>query len=413
MKIGYACLTVGIPDTKMRSVTQKNATDDKLREIIAHNLKSLKNMLLFNAQNSIKLFRISSDIIPFGSSPVNSLDWETEFKKEFCELAKIISENGIRVSMHPGQYTVLNSPRLDVVSRAIDDLAYHTKMLGALECSTECKIILHVGGVYGEREAAIARFKRVYRTLDDKIKQRLVIENDDKSYSIGDVLQIGLECGIPVVYDNLHSEIKPSGNYPHLYWIDKCAATWQEKDGTQKTHYSQQAADKLPGAHTQTIAINEFLRYVNSLSGADIDIMLEVKDKNISAVKCINTLAGDGSSLFRDWLRYKYYLLEHSYDIYESAKKIVETSAVAREFYLLTEKAFKLSPTVQSRLLAAKAVWKELESAASDKEKQYFKDEIELLERGDYDAVRMKKILLSVAQKQHNNVLKTSFYFHL
>ncbi|MDD4543935.1 MAG: hypothetical protein PHY13_09225, partial [Clostridia bacterium] len=109
MKIGYACLTVAVADTDMKSCIAKNATNENLKSIISNNLQSLLNMLIYNVKNDIKLLRISSDLIPFGSSSINKLEWQHIFKNEFEQIGEYIRNNELRVSMHPGQYTVLNS----------------------------------------------------------------------------------------------------------------------------------------------------------------------------------------------------------------------------------------------------------------------------------------------------------------
>ncbi|CUU50473.1 UV damage endonuclease UvdE [Clostridium beijerinckii] len=190
MSIGYACLTIGVPDTNLKSCTAKSLTEEKLLEIISYNLKSLKNIIDYNIKNNIKLFRISSDLIPFGSSHLNQLSWWNIFSQEFAEIGRKIMDNDIRVSMHPGQYTVLNSPNDDVVKRAIEDLNYHVKVLDNFGVGANHKIILHIGGVYNDKEQAINRFADNYKRLNDQVKERLVIENDDKSYNINDVLKI-------------------------------------------------------------------------------------------------------------------------------------------------------------------------------------------------------------------------------
>lgn len=88
-------------------------------------------------------------------------------------------DNDIRVSMHPGQYTVLNSPNDDVVKRAIEDLNYHVKVLDNFGVGENHKIILHIGGVYNDKEQAINRFADNYKRLNDQVRERLVIENDE------------------------------------------------------------------------------------------------------------------------------------------------------------------------------------------------------------------------------------------
>ena len=145
MNIGYACLTVGVRETNFRSCTIKNANVENLLEIIEYNLKSLENIIDYNIKNGIKLFRISSDIIPFGSSEVNKIPWWEVFSTQLSSIGEKIRCSNMRVSMHPGQYTVLNSPNKDVVIRAIDDLNYHNKVLHSLGVKREGKIILHIG----------------------------------------------------------------------------------------------------------------------------------------------------------------------------------------------------------------------------------------------------------------------------
>ena len=142
MNIGYACLTEGVRGTNFKSCTLKNADEENLLKIIDHNLKSLENLIDYNIKSSIKLFRISSDIIPFASSDVNTLAWWDIFKRQLDKIGKKIIDEGIRVSMHPGQYTVLNSNNEDIVERAVEDLAYHTRFLDSLNVDKKNKIII-------------------------------------------------------------------------------------------------------------------------------------------------------------------------------------------------------------------------------------------------------------------------------
>ncbi len=287
MNIGYACLVVGVPGCKIRTCTIKNATSDVLLSLIKSNIETLDNILDYNIRTGIMLFRISSDIIPFGSHPVNALNWWDVFSGKLQEIGCKAQSAGVRLSMHPGQYTVLNSPNPVVVKRALDDLRYHARFLDAMGLSKQHKIVLHIGGVYGDKPGAINRFIKQYRCLDENIRQRLVIENDDRQYTISEVLSIGKNEGIPVVFDNLHHQVNPDHCYTDMEWIKTCANTWKPEDGPQKIHYSQQNPGKRPGSHSYTIDVNKFLVFYERLHNQDIDIMLEVKDKNLSAIKCI------------------------------------------------------------------------------------------------------------------------------
>ncbi|MDD3241564.1 MAG: UV DNA damage repair endonuclease UvsE [Bacilli bacterium] len=285
-RIGYACLTVGIKDN-YKTIRKDNITEEKLYNIIEHNLNLLEKQINYNNEHNIRMFRISSDIIPFGSSNLNKLEWDKLFEDKLTEIGEKIKQYNIRVSMHPGQYTVLNSPNKLVLENSIKDLEYHTKFLMSLNTNSSSKIILHIGGVYKDKEESKKRFIESYNRLNQNIKDRLVIENDDKSYNIKDVLEISQKANIPVVYDNLHNKINNSDNNSDYYWIKKVKETWKDKDGVQKIHYSQQAIDKRKGSHSETIDLTIFNEFKANLKNIKVDIMLEVKDKDISAIKCI------------------------------------------------------------------------------------------------------------------------------
>jgi len=124
--------------------------------------------------------------------------------------------------MHPGQYTVLNSPNEEVGARTIDDLNYHTRVLDSLGVGVEHKIVLHIGGIYNDKKQAIKRFITNYHHLDDSVKGRLVLENDDKSYNVNDVLEIGTILNAPVIFDNLHNEINSCSKFKYDFIHCKC-----------------------------------------------------------------------------------------------------------------------------------------------------------------------------------------------
>ena len=141
MRIGYACITLGVVGTDYRTCMQKNASEEVLTGLIANNLQALSSAVDYNIRNGIRLFRITSDLIPFGSSPVNTLDWSSLFASELAQIGQAIRKSGMRVSLHPGQYTVLNTPREEVFRRAVDDLVYHNRILDGLGLDHSNKII--------------------------------------------------------------------------------------------------------------------------------------------------------------------------------------------------------------------------------------------------------------------------------
>ena len=415
MKIGYACLTLGVYNTNFKTCTLKTATPEHLLSLIKHNLDTLDRIIDYNTRIGITHFRMSSDIIPFGSSPVNNLDWDSIFKEEFHMIATKLKKHNVRVSMHPGQYTVLNSPNEDVVKRAVEDLAYHTRFLTALKTAKSNKIILHIGGVYGDKSAAIERFEKNYHLLSQEIKDRLIIENDDKSYNIGDVIAIGLANHIPLVYDNLHNQVLPfDASKDDFHYITLANQTWASEDGIQKIHYSQGAEFKRAGSHSKTIDLEVFNDFLKRIP--DVDIMLEVKDKNLSAIKAVNLTSEDKkiAHLEEEWARYKYNILEHDPNIYKNIRVLLKDKEAypVIEFYSLIDQALTKEATEGTRLNTASHVWGYFKDIATEKEHKKYLSYIESFKRGSYSISAVKGLLLKMAVKYDNDYLLKSYYFH-
>lgn len=416
MNVGFACLSIGVYQNDYKTIRKDNITDDKLIEIIQYNLDSLENIIDYNIKNNIKLFRISSDLIPFGSSPLNSLEWWEIFKDKFDLIAEKIKKYHIRVSMHPGQYTVLNSPYEEVVDRSINDLIYHAKVLEALKTDSTSKIILHIGGVYGDKLTAKKRFITNYLRLPQNVKNRLVIENDERSYHILDVLEISETANIPVIFDNLHHKINP----PKIHktdqeWINLCKHTFHETDGIQKVHYSEQDPLKQTGAHSKTINPESFLKWFKSIDRQDIDIMLEVKDKNVSAIKikdCTNRNL-KAKDLENAWAKYKYSVLEYSpktyFQIREMLKDKMNLDPVL--FYSLIDNSFTQPLTLNNQINAIDHVWGYFKT--NSKEKEIYLKKLEKLKQATLTVKSMKKYLFGLAISTKINYLLESYYFEL
>ncbi|MDD4476259.1 MAG: UV DNA damage repair endonuclease UvsE [Eubacteriales bacterium] len=417
MKIGYACIALGLPGSEMKSCLQKNANEDRLLSIIEHNLDSLNTLIEYNIQYGIKLFRISSDLIPFGSSIANILPWQNLYQEKFTSIGSKIKKSRMRLSMHPGQYTVLNSPDESVVERSIQDLEYHTKVLDCLGLGSEHKIILHLGGIYGNKGKAIERFVSRYRELSNGVKNRLVVENDDRLFNIEDVLNTASIDGIPVVFDNLHNSINPSEKlYDDIEWIKMCSETWTKEDGPPKIHFSQQHPDKRPGAHSDFIAIDNFLEFYQQLHETDIDIMLEVKDKNLSALKCINCVTNSGiGELETEWARYKYSILERSPENYNAIRKLLKdkSSYPAQVMYQMIEASLRKPLLIGNAINAANHVWGYFKSKVSESEKNRFQKALLKLEMGEAGVQTVKNVLLSLTHKYKEDYLQKSYYFEL
>ena len=169
----------------------------------------LKRVLEFNVEHQVRMFRLSSDLVPFGSHPVNTMEWWDEFAEPLTEIGDFIRRHGLRVSMHPGQYTVLSSPDPRIVEAARADLVFHVRLLDALGLDPRHKIVIHVGGAYADKPAALARWRAAVADLPDQVRARLVLENDERLFGAEDVLAASAATRVPVVLDVLHHRVSP------------------------------------------------------------------------------------------------------------------------------------------------------------------------------------------------------------
>lgn len=410
-RIGYACTPISIPYKTSRSFILKNFSEENFNKCVTGNIKDLMSILQWNLKNDIRLFRISSDIIPFGSHPINNIKWWRTFKEELLECGNFIKANDIRVSMHPGQYTVLNSLREEVVKNSIADLEYHCRFLDAMEVDYRCKIVLHVGGVYGNKLSAIQMFKSNFDRLSNSLKKRLVIENDDKSYTIEEVLGICRELGIPAIFDNLHHKLNPCS----LEWeeiINGVKGTWKPEDGPVKLHYSDQDIEKRGGAHSKSVITKNFLSYMESIKDLDTDVMLEVKDKEISAIKCISSLKEDLEISIRtgQWAKYKYSVMERNYSYYKKCSSLINSNVPMREIYIFIDECLNNSFNEGSFINAAQHVYGYLKDKVTVKEKESFS---ELLKSPNENNVRIKKLLQKLCKKYKVDYINNSYFFIL
>ncbi len=219
-----------------------NATPERLREVIATNLEALAAILRWNIDHAIEVFRISSNTIPFGSHPVNTVRWWDEFAPRLAELGGLME--GMSISTHPGQYTVLGSARQEVVDASLAELEYQARLLSSFGLDESHKMVIHLSGTAERFLAASAR-------LSPDAYARLVVENDER-WSLADVLPLGF----PVVFDVFHHGLKPS--LPELDVRSAVLAageTWSAGDGSQEIHFSTQEPGKRPGAHSATLDV--------------------------------------------------------------------------------------------------------------------------------------------------------------
>lgn len=288
MKIGYPCINESLDCSSSRTFRLASYSEERLITAVEQNLACLQRILEYNVQHGLLFFRLTSGLVPFASHEVNKYNWQEHFKMTLRRLGNYIKSNNLRISMHPDQFVVLNSPNAQTVKNSIAELVYQGSILDLMGLDTTAKLQIHGGGAYGDKPSALSRFAEVYHTqLPDAVKARLCVENDDRTYTLRDCLYLHDLTGMPIIFDNLHHECVNNGE-PMREAVQMASATWQPvKDGTLMMDYSSQAMGERKGKHTQSIQEQLFHDFLAETEGLDMDIMLEIKDKEESAHKAL------------------------------------------------------------------------------------------------------------------------------
>ncbi|RPD75940.1 UV-endonuclease UvdE [Lentinus tigrinus ALCF2SS1-7] len=284
-RLGYACLNTVLralkPEPVFCSRTCRIDTINKsgleyCKELGRKNAEDLSRLIQWNEDNNIKFLRVSSELFPFASHEKYGYTLEYA-EKELKAAGDLAKKYGHRLTSHPGQFTQLGSPREVVVDAAIRDLEYHCQMFRLMGTGKDSVMIIHMGGMFGDKEATIERFKDVYRNrLTNEIRERLVLENDEMCYNPDDLLPVCEELNIPLVFDYHHNWIYPSEKpLPEL--IQRINAIWHRKGIKPKQHLSE----PCPGAET----VMEKRKHADRCKSLpehlpeDMDLMIEAKDK--------------------------------------------------------------------------------------------------------------------------------------
>jgi UV DNA damage endonuclease len=266
--------------------------------------------------HDIRMYRISSDVAPYVTHPdMPQFHGQVEeCREQLADLGRLARDYDIRLSFHPSQYVVLNSPDEKVARQSIQDFVSHGEILDAMGQGPEAVIITHVGGVYGDKENSIRRFMERYTQLPDVARRRLVVENDEESYSVLDILRISREVGIPVVMDYLHHMNYNPEHMGIREMLSQSLDTWPV-GVTPKIHFSSPRTElrelkrknpatgkmeisyqpPLLSQHSDYINPFEFTMFMQQLGGLpDFDIMLEAKAKDLALLRLREQLHGMG-----------------------------------------------------------------------------------------------------------------------
>lgn len=280
-RLGFFCSTADGKITTNRKFRLSNLTESKLIQTVEQNLEDFKKLLEISSRMGLGIFRLGSEVVPFASYPEFKKDWFKRIEKMLVDFAPEVKRFGIRITMHPGQFVVLSSKNPAVVESSLRELEYHFWVLDCLGVGDDGVVVVHGGGVYDSKQKSLERFKD---TLDKNpwLKKRLVVENDEKSYTVADLLPLGL----PVVYDHYHNSLNPSDFKP-----EDIIRTWNGK--VPEFHLSSKPdRPHRFGEHGDYVDVEDFLDMHRMFKGSRVDVVVEAKKKEIAIQRLVNDLKG-------------------------------------------------------------------------------------------------------------------------
>jgi UV DNA damage endonuclease len=244
--------------------------------------------LAFCHENGIGGFRINSQILPLKTHPETGYDIEDlpdadQIVERFQACGRYSEKHDIRTTFHPDQFITLSSPRPDVIERSMADLKYQAQVAEWVGADV---INIHAGGVHGDKPAALMRLRKNMDRLTDPVRQRITLENDDKSYSPQDLLPVCLELGVPMVYDVHHHRCCQDGLSIEEA-THRAMETWLREP---LFHLSSPANGwQAPNSrgHHDYIDVNDFPRIWRTM---DLTIEVEAKAKELAVIKLMRDL---------------------------------------------------------------------------------------------------------------------------
>lgn len=272
IRLGYVAIALNLPNvTSSSHVTftryEKLISDEErinlLKKVTLSNLNDLYTILKYNIENQIHFYRITSRLVPLAT--------------------------------HPDQFNVLNSAREEVVEATIRDLLYHHALFEDMDYPMG-KMVLHIGSTQGGKEKAIERFIENFNKAPKEIRDKLILENDDKSFTAKEVLSICKAVKAPMVLDIHHHLCNNDGEELDL---EEIFSTWEGTSLPPKIHISSPKDGPKDRRHADYINPMDFIHFIEKAKelNTDIDIMLESKKKDLS----LFALVEDIKALRPEW----------------------------------------------------------------------------------------------------------------
>ncbi|MDB4951807.1 MAG: UV-endonuclease UvdE [Gemmatimonadetes bacterium] len=247
----------------------------------------------------VRMYRLSSDFVPYCTHPdLPQFHGQVrECAPALADVGRTARERGIRLSLHPSQYVLPGAVDDAIARKGIADVDAQAELLDAMEQGPEAVVVLHLGGAYGDKDAAMRRFAHSFARIGEAGRRRLVIENDETLYTVQDCLRVHEMIGVPLIFDHQHHNLNP-GTLTVAEAARAALATWPA-GVTPKVHFSSPRLDSrilskgkreveappLLSQHADYVHPWEFGGFLREVGPIPFDVMLEAKMKDLALLK--------------------------------------------------------------------------------------------------------------------------------
>ena len=291
VRFGYVAMSTVVPNASpsktmtaasFNKLADREAAIRKLERIAEENLNNTLRLLRHNRAHDIHLYRFSSKLIPLlGHEMLAGWDPFPFLSNSFAEVGAYARENDMRCSFHPDHFTVISTPRQDVLEKSYDDLDRHVRMLEHMGLDERAKCNIHIGGSYKDKEKTMERFIRQFSAMPDRIQVRLTLENDDKTFNAAETLFACEQLKVPMVLDIHHHAVNSAGESAQELW-PRIRETWDGQRVPPKIHASSPKSEKDPRGHADYLHTPDLLEFLRSVAADTpaLDVMIEAKMKD-------------------------------------------------------------------------------------------------------------------------------------
>jgi UV DNA damage endonuclease len=274
-------------------IIDREAALRKITRIASSNLMNSLRILRHAVASGVHVYRFSSKLLPlYGHELTAVWDYFRYLAKDLEEVGKFVKKNKIRVSFHPDHYTLLNSPSQNIVARSIEDLIRHVQLFEAMGLDPQAKLVIHAGGGYQDKQRSLQRFIANWSLVPDQVRERMTLENDDRTFTAKETVQLCETVGIPMVLDIHHHKCNPAGTELRDL-AEPIFNTWQETGLQPKVHISSPKSETDCRSHHELINADDLLPFldISRELNQDLDVMIEAKNKDEALFQLVKDLA--------------------------------------------------------------------------------------------------------------------------